>query len=75
MLFVSVPKKLLAWMGDFFFVHVCLCVRIPAGHPAGTRTAAVSGAVEPFDVAKYSRDAADGGEPREPHPGCSEPEK
>ncbi len=55
------------------FVPVCLCV--PAEHLAGTHTAAASGAGAPFDAAKYSRDAADGEEPREPHPGCSEPEK
>ena len=51
----------------------CLCVCVPAGRLAGTHTAAVSGAVGPFDAAKYSRDAADGGESREPRLGCSEP--
>lgn len=56
-------------------VHVCVFVCVPAGRLAGTRTAAVSGAVGPFDAAKYSPDAADGGEPREPRPGCSEPAK
>lgn len=52
-----------------------VCLRVPAGHLAGTHKAAVFGGVEPFDAAKYSPDAADGGEPREPHPGCSEPAK
>lgn len=50
-----------------------MLVRLPAGHLAGTHTAAASGAVGPFDAAKCFRDAAGGGEPREPHPGCNEP--
>lgn len=53
----------------------CVFVCVPAGHLAETHTAAVSGAVGPFDAAKYSPGAADGGEPHEPHPGCSEPAK
>ena len=54
----------------FVFV-VCL----PAGHLAGTRTAVASGAVGLSGAAKCSPGAADDGEPRERHPGCSEPEK
>lgn len=52
-------------------LYVRLCV--PAGHLAGTHTAAAFGEVEPFCAAKYSPNAAGGGAPRAPHPGCSEP--
>lgn len=48
---------------------------VPVGHPAGTHTTAVSGAVGLFCVAKYSPDVADDGAPREPRLGYSEPAK
>ena len=57
----------------FVCVCVCVCLCVPAGHPAGTHTAAASGAVGPFGAAKCSRGAADGAEPRAPRPGCSGP--
>lgn len=50
------------------------CVCLPAARLAETHTAAVSGAVGPFDAARYFLDVADGAEPHEPRPGCSEPE-
>lgn len=56
-------------------LRACVFVYLPAGHLAGTHTAAASGAVGPFDAAKCSRDAADGGGPREPRPGCNGPTK
>lgn len=61
--------------GQTPILRACVLVCVPAGRLAGTHTAAASGAVGPFDAAKYSPDAADGGEPREPRPGCSEPAK
>ena len=54
-------------------VFLGLCVYVPVGRLAGTHKAAAAGEVEPFDAARYSRDAADGGEPREPRPGCNGP--
>lgn len=55
---------------------VCRVVAcVPVGRLAGRRTAAAAGAVGPFDAARYSQDAADGGGPRAQHPGCNEPAK
>lgn len=48
---------------------------VPVGRLAGRRTAAASGAVGPFDAARYSQDAADGGGPHAQRPGCNEPAK
>lgn len=61
------------WTSFLLFLCECMYLCVPAGHLAGTHTAAAAGAVGPFDAAKYSRDAADGGGPREPHPGCNVP--
>lgn len=47
--------------------------RSPAGRPAGTHTAAASGAAGPCDAARCSPGAADGAGSREPRPGCSGP--
>lgn len=55
------------------FVCVRVCVRVPVGRLAGTRTAAAAGAVGPSGAARYSRGAADGAGPHAQHPGCNEP--
>lgn len=88
MLFFSVPQKLAFTrhlhpitiyvnLPSVFWTLPSLLyvlVLVPAGRLAGTHTAAVSGAVGPFGVAKCSPDAVDGEELHEQRPRYSEPE-